>query len=241
MNHFAVESARLEQTRRDYVANVSHELRTPIAAIRAMGETLRDGMARAPGKAEMFFNSIVRESLRLGRLVDDLLELSRLQSGGEAMQKRPFDLREPLQNAMDTCLHMAGGAGIALRFAADLTRPIPVHSNADRVEQVLVIFLDNAVRHTPEGGEITLACREARGKAVVSVRNTGEPIPAEDLPYLFERFYKVDKSHSGGGTGLGLSIAWEIMRGLGGEIGADSGAEGTEFWFAIEGRGMHAS
>ena len=234
MNHFTVESARLEQTRRDYVANVSHELRTPIAAIRAMGETLRDGMARAPGKQDMFYNSIVRESLRLGRLVDDLLELSRLQSGAEAMQKRPFDLREPLQNAADTCLHMAEGAGISLVLGKVLEKPVIVRSNADRVEQVLVIFLDNAVRHTPEGGAITLACREWNGKAVVTVRNTGEPIPAEDLPYLFERFYKVDKSHSGGGTGLGLSIAWEVMRGLGGEMGADSGPDGTEFWFSID-------
>jgi signal transduction histidine kinase len=237
MNHFAVESARLEQTRRDYVANVSHELRTPISSIRAMGETLRDGMARTDEKKTLFYNNIVRESMRLSRLVDDLLELSRLQAGTEAMQKSRFDLREVLENVSDIYGHMARDAGVAFTLAADMTTPIPVSSNPDRVEQVLVILLDNAAKHTPAGGKIKLDAESVGGKIEVSVENTGEAIPEEDLPYLFERFYKVDKSHSGGGTGLGLSIAREIMKGLGESIRAESVETGMRFVFTVEMRG----
>jgi signal transduction histidine kinase len=233
MNHFAVESGRLEQTRRDYVANVSHELRTPIASVRAMGETLRDGMARTDEKKMLFYNNIVRESMRLSRLVDDLLELSRLQAGTEAMQKTHFDLREILQNVSDIYGQRAAQTEIAFTVAADISKPIQVYSNLDRVEQVLVILLDNAEKHTPAGGEIKLAVTPAAGKIEVAVENNGEAIPPEDLPYLFERFYKVDKSHSGGGTGLGLSIANEIMKGLGETIYAETVEGGVRFAFTL--------
>jgi signal transduction histidine kinase len=233
MNHFAEESARLEQTRRDYVANVSHELRTPIASIRAIGETLRDGMAKTETKKELFYNNIVRESLRLSRLVDDLLELSRLQAGTEAMQKYNFDLREVLQNIYDIFGHLAMESNVSLKLSADLSNPIPVCSNADRLEQVLVILMDNAIKHTPENGAILLAVEESQGKLELWVSNTGVGIPAEDLPYIFERFYKVDKSHSGYGTGLGLSIAKEIVKGLGGQIFVESEAGNTKFTFTV--------
>ncbi len=233
MNYFAMESGRLEQTRRDYVANVSHELRTPIASIRAMGETLRDGMAKSEDKKALFYNNIVRESMRLSRLVDDLLELSRLQAGAEAVQKTRFDLREVLQNVSDIYGHLAAESDIAFTVSADISRPIPIYSNPDRVEQILVILLDNAEKHTPAGGEIKVTVNSIGDKIEVAVENTGETIPSEDFPYLFERFYKVDKSHSGGGTGLGLSIAKEIMRGLGETIRAESVDGGVRFVFTL--------
>jgi signal transduction histidine kinase len=233
MNHFAAESGKLEQTRRDYVANVSHELRTPIAAIRAMGETLRDGLAKTAEKKELFYNNIVRESLRLSRLVDDLLELSRLQSGKEAMQKTQLDLREVIQNISDVYSHVAAESDIQYSVAADMERPAAVFSNADRIEQVMVILLDNAIKHSPKGGGILLSIEERGAQWEVSVSNTGETIPQEDLPYIFERFYKVDKSHSGGGTGLGLSIAKEIIKGLGEEIRAESVNGETRFVFSV--------
>jgi signal transduction histidine kinase len=240
MNYFAEESGKLEQTRRDYVANVSHELRMPIASIRAMGETLRDGMAKTDEKKELFYNNIVRESLRLSRLVDDLLELSRLQSGTEVMEKSSFDVREVMRNIADMYGHIAAQSGITL----DITPPegseaaLPVYSNPDRVEQVLVILMDNAIRHTPGGGRITLSSSPvtppgAGGTLAVRVANTGEGISAEDLPHIFERFYKADKSHSGSGTGLGLSIAREIVRALGGTIRAESGDGVATFTFTV--------
>jgi signal transduction histidine kinase len=232
MNHFAEESGKLEQTRRDYVANVSHELRMPIASIRAMGETLRDGMAKSDEKKELFYNNIVRESLRLSRLVDDLLELSRLQAGTEAMEKSAFDLREVFRNIADMFGHVAAQSGIMLDMtpAIDSETPLPAFSNPDRVEQVLVILMDNAMRYTPEGGRVVLS---AEPSGFICVSNTGEGIPAEDLPHIFERFYKADKSHSGSGTGLGLSIAREIVRALGGTISVESSEEITKFSFSI--------
>jgi signal transduction histidine kinase len=233
MNHFAAASERLEQTRRDYVANVSHELRTPIASIRAMGETLRDGMAKTAEKKELFYHNIVRESMRLSRLVDDLLELSRLQSGTQAMEKSGFDLREAVQNVSDVYSHVAAESGVQYAVAADMNEPLPVFSNADRIEQVLIILMDNAVKHSPKGGEITLFVRADGAKLEAGVCNTGEAIPSEDLPYIFERFYKVDKSHAGCGTELGLSIAKEIIKGLGEEIRAESADGRTCFVFTV--------
>lgn len=229
INYFAAESARLEQTRRDYVANISHELRTPIASIRAIGETLRDGMAKTEEKKGMFYNNIVRESLRLSRLVDDLLELSRLQSGAVAMKKSRFDLCEVFRNILDSFSHTLAEAKVRFTIEADMEKPIYVFSNPDRIEQVLVIIMDNAVKHTPEGGAITLKAAGLDEKIEVRVSNTGEGILPTDLPYIFERFYKADKSHSGGGTGLGLSIAREIMRGLGESIRAESEKGETRF------------
>jgi len=233
MNRFAEESGRLEQTRQDYVANVSHELRTPVAAIRAMGETLRDGMVKTPEKQSMFYNNIVRESLRLSRLIDDLLELSRLQSGAEAMQKTSFDLQAVLRNAADMYGHMAAEAGIALSPPADDDAPIPAFSSPDRIEQVLVASLDNAIKHTPEGGKVSLTASINGARTEVCVANTGDDIPPGDLPYIFDRFYKADKSHSGSGFGLGLSIAKEIINRLGEDIWVRSADGLTCFVFTV--------
>lgn len=229
MNRFAVESGRLEQTRRDYVANVSHELRTPVSAIRAMGETLRDGLAKSAEKQALFYNNIVRESMRLSRLVEDLLELSRLQSDAAPLQKTVIDLRDVIRNAADIYCHVAAEAGVQFAFYLDMDKPAPIYSNADRLEQVLVILLDNAIKHTPNEGSVTLSVSDRQEFLEIAVSDTGEGIPPEDRPHIFERFYTVDKSHSGGGTGLGLSIAAEIMKGLGESIRVESGADGTVF------------
>jgi signal transduction histidine kinase len=233
MNHFALESGRLEQTRHDYVANVSHELRTPVAAIRAMGETLRDGMAKTAEKQHLFYGNIVRESLRLSRLIDDLLELSRLQSDAEAMQKLSFDLREVLRNATDLYGHMAAEAGVTFVPFADTAETLPVFGSPDRIEQVLVALLDNAIKHTPEGGEISLSADDKGAFFEVCVSDTGDAVAAEDLPYIFDRFYKADKAHSGGGSGLGLSIAKEIMNRLDESIWVESGNGATRFVFTV--------
>jgi signal transduction histidine kinase len=232
INHFALESERLEKTRRDFVANVSHELRTPIASIRAMGETLRDGMAKTEDKKSLFYNNIVRESLRLSRLVDDLLELSRLQSGSEAIKKVYFDLYEIFNNIKDTFGESAVEAGITLNIELS-NKSQRVFSNPDRVEQLLIIIMDNALKYTYENGIVTLTGRIDGNKTIVSVSNTGTTISKDDLTNIFERFYKADKSHSGEGYGLGLSIANEIVNGLGESIRAESFEGLTTFAFTI--------
>jgi signal transduction histidine kinase len=233
INHFAVESGHLEQTRQAYVANVSHELRTPIAAIRAIGETLRDGMAKTEEKRQMFYNSIVRESMRLSRLVEDLLELSRLQSDAIAMQKTRFDLAESMRNIADVYGRAAKRGNVQFHLEMDGDDAVYAHSNPDRIEQVLIILLDNAFKHTPQGGSINISLRSAGDKHEVCVSNTGEGISEEDLPHIFERFYKADKSHSGEGNGLGLSIAKEIVRGLGESIRVESDSDSTRFILSV--------
>jgi len=233
MNHFAEESSKLEQTRRDYVANVSHEFRTPIASIRAIGETLRDGMVKSDEKKEMFYSGIVRESVRLSRLVDDLLDLSRLQSGKETIRKSEFDLRDVFSNISEIYGRAAEDAGLQFETVIDYEAPARVLSNSDRLEQVAVILMDNAVKYRPEGANVSLELHESGEKYIVSVRNTGSHIPEEDLPYVFDRFYTVDKSHAGGGTGLGLSIAREIIKALGETINVESSDNETVFWFTV--------
>jgi two-component system sensor histidine kinase ResE len=198
-----------------------------------MGETLRDGMAKTDEKKDLFYNNVVRESIRLSRLVDDLLELSRLQAGTEAIQKSRFDLREVLRNVADLYGHIAADAKLDFSLAANMDAPIPALSNPDRIEQVLVALMDNAIKYTPAGGTVTLSCANAGAKTNISVMNTGEGIAADDLSHIFERFYKADKSHSGEGTGLGLSIAKEIMSALGENITAESGNGKTVFSMSV--------
>lgn len=234
INRFGAETIRLEKTRQDYISNVSHELRTPIAAIRAMSETLHDGMVRDEDKKSQYYGNILRESMRLSRLVDDLLELSRLQSGSVALQKRRFDLGETLHHCAEIYGEMALDVGIELVLDAETDSLPTVCSNGDRIEQVLVILLDNAIKHTPEGGRVTLGCEVREDHVLVTVADTGEGVPEQDLPYVFDRFYKVDKAHSSEGTGLGLSIADELLRLLGETIGVESKpGEGSRFFFTV--------
>lgn len=203
------EQMRLEQTRRDYVANVSHELRTPIASIRSLADTLNDGLLKNDEDKRRYYGYILRESMRLSRLIDDLLELSRLQSGGVAITRRRFSVSMLLRELAQRFEIIAGDSG--LNFVLDMPeQELFAFSNEDRIEQVLVAMLDNAVKYAADDGEVTLRAQREEAFLLVSVCNTGR-IDGAHLPHLFERFYKADSSHSGEGTGLGLAIAQEIM------------------------------
>ena len=231
--HDITESERLEQTRRDYVANVSHELRTPVAAVRGFAEALSDGMVKTEEARARTYGHILRETLRLSRLIDDLLELSRLQSGTVALEKANVDLRELLLSVVDCYRSRAEDVGVSL--VGDVPEQCPkVYSNADRIEQVLVIILDNALKFTPDGGTVTIGARLEEENAIVYLADTGCGIDPADLPHVFDRFYKADKAHAHSGTGLGLSIAWEIMQLMGERIWAESRmGEGTTFFFTV--------
>lgn len=224
---------RLEQTRRDYVANVSHELRTPLTAMRALIEPLRDGLVKTEEQRQQIYDVVLRETMRLSRLVNDMLELSRLQSGTASLSRSVF---APLP--LFTLIHETYSAyaeDYQQTFVYDVPEDLPsVWGNPDRTQQVLIVLLDNAFKYTPEGGVVTLsACAE--GDVVrVRVRDTGVGIPAADLPHVFDRFYKVDKSHHSKGTGLGLAIAYEIMKHLGEEMSVTSEpGQGSCFTFTL--------
>lgn len=224
---------RLEQTRRDYVANVSHELRTPLTAMRALIEPLRDGLVKTEEQRQQIYDVVLRETMRLSRLVNDMLELSRLQSGTASLSRSVF-APLPLFNLIHET-YSAYAEDYQQTFVYDVPEDLPsVWGNPDRTQQVLIVLLDNAFKYTPEGGVVTLsACAE--GNVVrVRVRDTGVGIPAADLPHVFDRFYKVDKSHHSKGTGLGLAIAYEIMKHLGEEMSVTSEpGRGSCFTFTL--------
>ena len=230
------ESERLERTRRDYVANVSHELRTPLTAMRALIEPLKDGMIRSEEARMRYYDIILRETMRLSRLIDDLMELSRLQSGKISIDKQVMPLEEMILDLAEKYSATAEDKGQKFNLMFDPATCPQVVSNPDRVEQVLVILLDNAMKYTPEGGEIFLNARWNDSHVVLSVRDTGIGISESDLPYVFDRFYKADKSRTGSsGSGLGLSIAREMLRWMGEDIVVTSEkGKGSEFSFTLK-------
>lgn len=229
------ESERLERTRRDYVANVSHELRTPLTALRGLIEPMRDGMVKNEETRQRYYDIIYRETLRLSRLIDDLLVLSRLQSGKLVFDPQRVVLGEIIEDLADKYTSVASDKDQTFEL---LTKPEDcpvVLANADRVEQILVILLDNAMKYTPEGGKISLRIAKKGEKAVIEVTDTGIGISEEDQPYVFDRFYKVDKSHTGSnGSGLGLSIAGEMVHHMGETITVRSVlGQGSTFSFTL--------
>ncbi len=225
---------RLEQTRKDYVANVSHELRTPIASIRSLAEALNDGLVRKEDDRSRYYGYILRESMRLSRLINDLLELSRLQSGAVALEKSDFHLDGVISEVMEKTSLVASYSGIRVTERWSCEKPLLVHSNSDRVEQVFIALIDNAIKFATDDGVIILDVKESedQNSAVVSVMNTGH-IPEQHLAHLFERFYKADTSHTDNGTGLGLAIVHEILSHLGESIEAKNEGEFAVFRFTV--------
>lgn len=235
------EAARLEKTRTDYVANVSHELRTPLSSIRGLADALNDGLVKDPADQARYYGYILHESMRLSRLIDDLLELSRLQSGTVALTKQPLRIDELIYDVADRYEAAAKEKGCQVQVSVPPNCP-RAFANPDRTEQVLIALLDNAIKHGEGEGAICLHVQDQGEKLEVRVSNKGE-ILERDLSHLFERFYKVDQSHSGGGTGLGLSIAYEIMTRMGEKIWAESqdGIVSFAFTLAKEEPGLDVS
>ena len=227
------ESERLELTRREYVSNVSHELRTPVSALRAISETLVDDMVPDEETKKRYYSHMLHETMRLTRLINDLLTLSRLQSDPVAIQRETFPINEMMTNAADRYTLLASEKGIKFSFSA-LTEDVIINSNMDLVEQVLIILLDNAIKYTPPQGTILLDAALADNIVKISILDTGIGISPADLPHIFERFYKADIAHATQGTGLGLAIAFEIIQRLGEEIYVESHLEkGSTFTFTL--------
>jgi len=209
--------------RRDFVANVSHELRTPLTAIKGYAETLLGTAGDDRETSRRFLAVIDRHSERLGRLVDDLLALSDLELG-----RTPMHLVEmPIGPAVDDVLQIFGDTALraGVRVLAQVTADTPrIVADGDRLRQVLINLVDNAVKYTPRGGQVMLRVRAAgpphAGTVEIAVSDTGVGIPAQDLPRLTERFFRVDKARSRelGGTGLGLAIVKHIVQAHGGAL-----------------------
>ena len=224
---------RLETVRRDFISNISHELRTPLASLRALTETLQDGAMDDPPAAQRFIDQIQVEVDALTQMVMELLELSRIESGRLSLDLQPAAPFNLLDSASRRMQLQAERAGLSLRVECgdDLGK---VKIDSQRLEQVLVNLIHNAVKFTRAGGEIILAAGAGNGEVRFAVKDTGIGIPAEDVSRIFERFYRVDKSRSGTGTGLGLSIAKHIVEAHGGKIWAESvEGRGSTMYFTI--------
>ena len=219
------ELRRTEAVRRDLVTNVSHELRTPVAALKAVVEALEDGALEVPEVARDFVARMHVEVDGLARLVEELLELSRLESGQLRLQWQTIYLGSVVAAAAERLRPLAERHGLTLTVQVPADLPA-VHADPDRMQQVVVNLVHNAAKFTPPGGHVLVAA-ERRGEAVaVTVSDTGIGIAPEALPRLFERFYKVDRARAGGGTGLGLAIAKHLVQAHGGRIWAESAGEG---------------
>jgi signal transduction histidine kinase len=216
-NAMAVQLAEVDRVRRDLVANVSHELRTPITALRANLENLVDGVEPADGET---LRTMLRQTERLGGLVAQLLDLSRLESGSVPLQRQPFAVEAVLEDAAsESRLHAPG-----VEVSVVIESPDPVaDGDPARVHQVVANLLDNAVRYSPPGGTVELRARRGKGTVTIEVRDHGPGISEEDSTRVFERFYRADASRSSshGGAGLGLAIARWIVDLHGGEIRAE--------------------
>jgi two-component system phosphate regulon sensor histidine kinase PhoR len=230
------EEKRLEAIKRDFVANVSHELRTPLAAIKGYSETLLDGGVDDEQTSREFLRVIDRHATRMSRLIDDLLTLSRLESQQMAIVPTPVDLSELLSSTEKSFRKHAGDKGVALSAEIPDALP-PVSGDRDRLEQVVVNLLDNAIKYTPEGGSVIVRATSESGAIKVEVIDTGIGIPKADMPRIFERFYRVDKARSRdlGGTGLGLAIVKHILQGHNGTLNVESSpGVGTTFSFTLK-------
>lgn len=223
------EASRLEQTRTEYVANVSHELRTPIASIRGLADALNDGLVKKDEDKARYYGYILRESMRLSRLIDDLLELSRLQSGTIAFKKQFISINELIEDVADRYVSAAREKGLNVEI--DIGEPYKVYTNPDRAEQVLVALTDNAIKYG-YSGTLRFSAEKKGDSLYISVSNPGS-IADEDIDHVFERFYKADKAHAGQGTGLGLSIVNEVLGLLGEWIWAKSENGTVTFTFTL--------
>jgi two-component system phosphate regulon sensor histidine kinase PhoR len=224
---------RLETVRRDFISNISHELRTPLAGLKALVDTLRGGALKDPPAAKRFLKRMDAEVDTLTQMVEELLELSRIESGQAPLRLAPVPVSEVVVPPVDRLRPQAERGGLELTILLPPELP-QVLADADRARLVLTNLVHNAVKFTPPGGHIQIAARPAGDDMILSVQDTGVGIPVDDLPRIFERFYKADRARSGGGTGLGLAIAKHLVQGHGGRIWAESvEGQGSTFYFTL--------
>ena len=233
---------RLENVRKEFVANVSHELRTPLSVIKGYVEALLDEQPPTPEMARQFMETIEKNSRRLEALINDLLTISALESQQAWLDFKRVNPRAAAQAAVEELAAQAARKSITL--AVEIPAEVPFASaDAERLHQVFLNLLDNAIKYTQDGGRVVISARENAGEIEVCVADNGPGISAEHLPRIFERFYRVDKARSRelGGTGLGLSIVKHIVQAYGGRVWAESSprsergelGHGSRFFFTL--------
>lgn len=229
------EIRRLEQVRTDFAANVSHELKTPLTSIRGFVETLENGAIDNPEMAHKFLRIIMMETERLTRLINDILSISKLESGNDEVSIERLRLDKMAYDVADMLSIHATEKEVTINCHMN-SEPVMIMGNSDRIEQMLINLVENAIKYNKPGGSVTVQVFSNGTEANIAISDTGIGIAEENLPRLFERFYRVDKGRSRqmGGTGLGLAIVKHIIRSMNGEIEVHSKlGEGTEFLITL--------
>jgi two-component system phosphate regulon sensor histidine kinase PhoR len=231
--HDVTEAKRVEDTRRDFIANVSHELRTPLASIKSVVETLQSGALEDKSIAQDFLSRADTEVDRLVQMVTELLELSRLESGQAPLAREQVEVGPMLEQAVERMRPQAERKALELTLEVAPGLPLIV-GDAHRLEQATVNLVDNAIKFTPAGGSVRVSAQLVDSAVQVQVEDTGEGISAEKLPRIFERFYKVDRAREDRGTGLGLAVVKHTVEAHGGTISATSReGHGSTFTFTL--------
>jgi signal transduction histidine kinase len=229
-NQMAQKLEEGERLRRDIIANTAHELRTPLTNLEGYLEAIRDGVIQPDAST---YESLLEETERLARLAHSLDNLAAGDRDANMAVVADIDLAAQLSLAAELARPAFDARGLTLERS--WPPRLPARADPDQLAQVLANLLQNAARYAPGGGAVTLTAEQQRNTVLVSLSNTGEAIPAEDLPHLFERFYRVEKSRdrARGGAGIGLAIVKQLVEGWGGRVGAESSGGHTRFWFSL--------
>jgi signal transduction histidine kinase len=229
-NQMAAELEESERQRQDIIANTAHELRTPLTNLEGYLEAIRDGVIQPDRQT---YESLLEETERLVRLAHSLDDLAT----GDRADRTAHPVEVDLATLLAAAVELARPTFEARRQSVERhwREPLPARADPDQFAQVLANLLQNAARYAPAGGTVTLAAEQRHDSVLVSLSNGGEGIPASDLPYLFERFYRVEKSRDRalGGAGIGLAIVKQLVEGWGGRVGAESAPGRTRFWFSL--------
>jgi signal transduction histidine kinase len=231
----AEKQRELDTLRRNLIAWAGHDLRTPLASVRAIVEALADGVVEDPATVDRYLHTAEREIRSLSLLIDDLFELAQLEAGGLPLELSPNSISDLISDTLESFSELAVRKGVSLYGIAE-PGVDPVLMDAQLVGRVLANLLGNALRHTPGEGTVSVAASRVAEDVLVEIRDSGEGISAEDMPHIFERFYRGEKSRSraSGGSGLGLAIAKGIVEAHGGQIGVESSpSQGTRFFFTL--------
>lgn len=228
----------LDILRRDLIAWVGHDLQTPLASIRAIVEALADGVVEEPETVNRYLNTARKDIRSLSLLIDDLFQMAQLDAGGMPLNRESNSLSDLISDTIESFSRLAADRGVELTGVVDADID-PVWMDAQRIGRVLNNLLGNAIRHVENDGSVEVRARQAEGGALVEVIDNGPGIPEKDLPLIFDRFYRGEKSRSRstGGAGLGLAIAKGIVDAHEGEIGCESSPGYTRFFFVLPGRG----
>lgn len=236
MNSLAKQLSRVEQIRREFIANVSHEIRTPLSYLQGYSEVLIDDLVESEEDRKKYLGIIMDETVRLKSMVNEILQLSQIEAGHIQLQQQPFSMVAMIRRTIDKLLPYASKRNISIKFINMSEDALTCFGDENRIKQVLINLISNAIKHSYDCGNILINAHRQGDNIFVSIRDFGEGIPVEDLPFIWDRFYTVDKNNSESSTGLGLAIAKNIINAHGCEITVNSVyGEGSEFSFYLPG------